>query len=99
MASQLTWDGLLELRSRQFVMEEQYRRVAQVATEGGNNDASNNKGDPNRVQSSVPSPESQSQKTRRRGSSRITVTMFEEKRVCERWFDELFMILFEVCQC
>ena len=33
------------------------------------------------------------------GSSQLTVSMFENKRLCERWLDNLFMVLYEVLTC
>eukprot|EP00158_Paraphelidium_tribonemae_P007916 Partr_v1_DN28396_c3_g1_i6_m78452 putative Bud site selection protein len=76
------WDQLLMTRSQVFVMEEEYKAVRQQISQT------------TAEEESVPSPVPLRAKPWH-GSSQLTVSMFNNKRLCERWFDSLFLILYE----
>jgi hypothetical protein len=69
------WEGMLNIRSKVFVMEEEWN--------GGNN--SNNRLNVNLANNNKKSVESTSELNGE----------FRKKRLCERWLDNLFMLLYE----
>lgn len=80
IVNKISWDSLLVSRSDSFVMEDEYKKVKSEAASG------DQKSDP---ATSPLSPKPW------QGSAQLTVSMFENKRLCERWLDSLFVILYE----
>ena len=72
----LGWEGMLKIRSKVFVMEEEWRRDPKVVSSAESN-KSNENGAPNEQNTEETSEE------------------FRRKRLCERWLDNLFMLLYE----
>lgn len=96
------WDALLQIRSSAFVMEEEYNDVKDKITKSQvMDDNVQNPTHPRSKPTSANSPRRPSSEGNGeepwRGSSQLTVSMFDKKRLCERWLDNLFLILFEVC--
>lgn len=77
------WDGLLKLRSKVFLMEEEYRssRTAALSPRESPNEDEEMK--------EIPLDDPKTDASPTDGAKMI------EKRLCERWLDNLFMILFE----
>lgn len=92
MYKMIGWDALLELRSQTFVMEEQYQKIVKQTTSADDLDNDDNL---NTNEDTIEDLASLNTAKYRPKSSPVTVFMFEDKRVCERWFDDLFTILFE----
>ncbi|WFD07492.1 hypothetical protein MVES1_002858 [Malassezia vespertilionis] len=94
LASKIGWDVLLKCRSEVFVMEEEYRTQT---TEKENN------------QFAAPSEPQQAASSRENGELSLDPIgkkdgknktsdhwlSFTQKRLCERWLDNLFMVLYE----
>ena len=94
LVTKVGWDDLLRYRSQVFVMEEEYR--TQKATPKINGTPTMDKAaeatDPVSIQEpkTVHAPESSDgEKPKSQGSP------FQDKRLCERWLDNLFMVLYE----
>lgn len=97
---EIGWDQLLEVRSRVFVMDEEYKRGGRSsAGESKSASASTAAVAPSTVQeaeasaSGLTAPETSHvnvSSTNVAGS-----TQFRHKRLCERWLDNLFMVLYE----
>ncbi|CDK25836.1 unnamed protein product [Kuraishia capsulata CBS 1993] len=87
LTRQIGWDELLRLRSHVFVMEDEYRITLQEESKSKLNlltpEAANGNG---YNQERSPSP-------RRRSSSQVE--RFRKKRLCERWLDTLFIVLYD----
>lgn len=75
----LGWEGMLNIRSKVFVMEEEWRRDPKVASS---------------AESSNPGESKTSADLPTNGSGETT-DEFRKKRLCERWLDNLFMLLYE----
>ncbi|KAH3684397.1 hypothetical protein WICPIJ_004630 [Wickerhamomyces pijperi] len=77
------WERLLEYRGDNFVMEEEYR--TSKSTTAVNSTA-------NLPDSTPPYEESTAQTTPQSTSNELS---FKKKRLCERWLDHLFLILYD----
>lgn len=66
----LGWEGMLSIRSKVFVMEEEWRRDPKLVKQDNENINPND-------------------------DSTSTDGEFRKKRLCERWLDNLFMLLYE----
>lgn len=101
MVGAVGWDGLLKLRSKVFLMEEEYRssRTAVLSPKGElqTSDPSSPGGiERDGEMRDVPlddDPHASSPSTDSAGKEKVVAV--GEKRLCERWLDHLFMILFE----
>lgn len=82
LVSKIGWDELLKCRSDVFVMEQEYRSHLQNPKDNGTNGA-------------MAQPERASLQKKERGNEAGRRFSFTDKRLCERWLDNLFMVLYE----
>ncbi|KAG5361055.1 hypothetical protein CJU89_4160 [Yarrowia sp. B02] len=102
---EIGWDQLLEVRSRVFVMDEEYKR-------GGRSDKSGDKSQSGSASTAAIPPASATPSVAGSStavnnltapetshanvsSTSISAPQFRHKRLCERWLDNLFMVLYE----
>lgn len=94
LVSKIGWDELLKCRSEVFVMEEEYRSQSakddEPRPEQPANDANDNKG---QNRDSDEAAETKDAPTQKQDTKHWM--SFTEKRLCERWLDNLFMVLYE----
>ncbi|KAF2859145.1 chaps-domain-containing protein [Piedraia hortae CBS 480.64] len=107
LTKKIGWDHLLKIRSQVFVMEEEYRNERQTGGhsrnasmagpardgDGASNGAEEDHG-VSRPQGFV-AADSHPDGDQPPDPSHQTYTQFQHKRLCERWLDNLFMVLYE----
>lgn len=84
LVSKIGWDELLKTRSVVFVMEEEYRAHKHSASDVSVNT------------SEIPTIRISSESSRTPVPAAPEVGGFSNKRLCERWLDNLFLVLYEV---
>lgn len=82
LVSKIGWDELLKCRSNVFVMEQEYRSQLHQSEDNGTNGA-------------MVQPDRASMQTSERKHELGSPFSFTDKRLCERWLDNLFMVLYE----
>jgi hypothetical protein len=109
LVSKIGWDELLKTRSVVFVMEEEYRAHKHTASVDDTVQArsatpsdiptirisSESNRTPNVVPVPLEKPET-SQGEVEAGDDGDGISAFSNKRLCERWLDNLFLVLYEV---
>jgi hypothetical protein len=88
LVAKLGWDQLLAIRSSTFVMEDEYKEVKKKVVGTSSSLAKSANGE------TAEEPVVQSKPWS--SNSQLTVSMFDNKRLCERWLDTMFMVLYEV---
>ncbi|KAL9543385.1 hypothetical protein MBANPS3_008138 [Mucor bainieri] len=109
LANALTWDELLRCRSEVFVMEEEYRKhkakedhrkstVVRSSDEMLNQKMQEATLDDTKAELSKPAnvekPKQAAEETETEQQAEVSIS-FGNKRLCERWLDNLFMVLYE----
>ncbi|GMM36722.1 exomer complex subunit [Saccharomycopsis crataegensis] len=84
------WEQLLKYRAKVFVMEEEYRKDKSKSS--SKNASTENQATPN--PEAVKSPEVPDTHSDNNEETSI-LQAFKKKRLCERWLDNLFMLLYE----
>lgn len=95
------WESLLKYRAKVFVMEEEYRKDRNNSTSNGyarknSTTTINENGETDAASTvAVKSPKGETESGVTNGSSESIDNEFKKKRLCERWLDNLFMLLYE----
>lgn len=97
------WEVLLKYRAKVFVMEEEYRKDRQSSSNGfhsrKNSTTSTSTANGTEGGSEVDASSTVGIKSPGKGSSTADVASYDDefrkKRLCERWLDNLFMLLYE----
>lgn len=104
------WEALLKYRAKVFVMEEEYRKdrnssTANTSNNGKTSTNSNLNGESteengvnstdNDVSSTLAVKSPKKEKSDENVSEESLENEFKKKRLCERWLDNLFMLLYE----
>ncbi|VVT49611.1 uncharacterized protein SAPINGB_P002355 [Magnusiomyces paraingens] len=102
IASKIGWDALLKYRSNVFIMEEEYRKDRKIKHERRVSNASkltNGEAPPPQApaaSSDKLSPDgSEKNETKEEEDDDDEANKMKSKRLCERWLDNLFMVLYE----
>ncbi|WFC97471.1 hypothetical protein MYAM1_000185 [Malassezia yamatoensis] len=90
--SEIGWDELLKCRSEVFVMEEEYRSSNTNENEVQQQDSVSAS---DTMQRPVPAEFASTQEPGQGKKEAGHWMSFTEKRLCERWLDNLFMVLYE----
>lgn len=96
----LGWDGLLAIRASAFVMEEEYVQTRAgtsdtMETDVVENGANNSDSKDSEERSEIPAPSSGDGIRAPSCSAATKKDVGTKKRICERWLDSIFMILYE----
>lgn len=86
LVAKVGWDDLLKFRSAVFVMEEEYRTQKAPAADAQPNGMDGGPSKPETIHATETSSE---------GTENAKLFPFQHKRLCERWLDNLFMVLYE----
>ncbi|EEU36461.1 uncharacterized protein NECHADRAFT_94125 [Fusarium vanettenii 77-13-4] len=97
MTAKIGWDQLLKIRSNVFVMEDEYRTEKQEATQPASTKRTPSmdglRGTPD--QTTNGGDESESETPKKSAENDDHLSKLNTKRLCERWLDSLFMVLYE----
>jgi tetratricopeptide (TPR) repeat protein len=102
IVARIGWDALLKYRSNVFVMEVEYRKdrkrtdspSSSEDAANGNENRDGNLAKPETAQAPADVPTAPSSINGVNGSS-TSVDELRNKRLCERWLDNLFMVLYD----
>ncbi|ORY83686.1 Chs5p-Arf1p-binding proteins-domain-containing protein [Protomyces lactucae-debilis] len=102
LVTKVGWDALLKSRSQVFVMEEEYRSqkapAAGSVSVNGTTHADDDEDKPDEVTLAEPVIAHTASEEEKPEGSQIKAEpqpSFQDKRLCERWLDNLFMVLYE----
>lgn len=93
LANKIGWDELLKCRSEVFVMEEEYRTQNPSQEEVKQGEGSEKSGVMQQPEAAGAAEENGALPKHRHESGHWL--SFTDKRLCERWLDNLFMVLYE----
>lgn len=97
IVSHIGWDALLKYRSNVFVMEEEYRKEKRVVRNnsiGTLKSANGILAKPEEVKDKR-STEEEEESLKLKEEEEAEADKMKTKRLCERWLDNLFMVLYE----
>ena len=96
LVTKVGWDDLLRYRSQVFVMEEEYRTQKNPTTNGDLKKSAASTKQPNKDAQTIAEPASaHAVESAAEVKAQDPEFPFQDKRLCERWLDNLFMVLYE----
>ncbi|EMT65808.1 hypothetical protein FOC4_g10007920 [Fusarium odoratissimum] len=102
MTAKIGWDQLLKIRSNVFVMEDEYRTEKQEATQPASSakrtpSTDGLRGTPDQTVNQDDETEDEEIKANNSQTTKNDehLSKLNTKRLCERWLDSLFMVLYE----